>query len=80
MVILGDREKFADHTVHDVEHLGNVFTRVIADIDAGGERSLAGTFNHHNVGLRCPLRMPPAQRRAPATTECPEHLAADGPL
>ena len=47
---LRDHEKFADHAVHDFEHLGNIFTRVIADIDAGGERSLAGTLNNQNVG------------------------------
>ena len=35
---LRERQEFADHSVHDVEHLGNLFTRVIADIDAGGER------------------------------------------
>ena len=47
---LRDHEKFADHAVHHFEHLGNLFTRVIADIDAGGERSLAGTLNNQNVG------------------------------
>src|SRR4029450_1902724 len=48
---LGDQEKFADHTVHGVEHLGNICARVIADIDACGERPLASPFDDNDGGF-----------------------------
>jgi hypothetical protein len=35
--------------VHDVEHFGYAFARVITNIYAGGKGSLAGAFNYYNI-------------------------------
>src|SRR5215475_4594243 len=47
---LREREQFAYHTMHRVEHLRNIFARVITDIDTCRERPLTATWNDHNVG------------------------------
>src|SRR4029077_17282404 len=51
---LGKHEKFADHPVHDVKHLGDLLAGVIFDVDAGRKSALACAAQHDHVNLRCP--------------------------